>query len=58
MPYIGGITFEKTECKCTSCEFVIAIERRNEQENGAYDLKIWCQLASCPDGGDMYEGEK
>lgn len=45
---IGGITFVKSDCSCTSCQYVMCVEHRNEQEDGTYDLKVWCQLEICP----------
>ena len=57
MSEIEGITFTKSDCKCTSCQYIMHVERRNEQDDGSYDLKIWCQLANCPNGGDLIEGE-
>jgi len=45
---MSGITYEKNPCRCLSCDYLLCSIKKNFDEAGNYDLKIYCQVANCP----------
>lgn len=45
---MSNITYEKSPCKCMSCNYLLCAIKLNEDNEGNYDLKIYCQVTSCP----------
>lgn len=39
---------EKNSCRCLSCNYLLYVSKYNEDINGDYDLKVYCQLIDCP----------
>ena len=47
---MNGVTYEKNDCPCLSCIYLMQTARVNEKPNGEYSLKIYCSIAGCPKG--------
>lgn len=47
---MNGVTYEKGDCPCLSCVYLLHATRINEKPNGQYSLKINCGITGCPRG--------
>lgn len=47
---MNGFTYEKNDCPCLSCVYLLQATRKNEKPNGEYSLKINCGITGCPKG--------
>ena len=45
-----GVKYEKKDCPCLSCMYLIQATKINEELDGSYDLKINCSITGCPKG--------
>ena len=47
---MNGVTYEKDDCPCLSCVYLLQATRLNEKPNGEYSLNINCGITGCPKG--------
>ena len=53
---MSGIMFEKDDCPCLKCIYLMQATRMNESANGDCDMQIHCAISGCPKGVNIKSG--